>query len=59
MQTMTITAAQATIIDGGNESEAHEMRRALIADARKLAATTGETVEVQHPDGHVIEAVEA
>jgi len=59
MQTMTITTAQATVLDDGNESEANEMRHALLADARKLAAQTGETVEVQHPDGHIIEAVEA
>lgn len=59
MQTMTITTAQAAVLDGDDESEAHALRRELMDAARQRAAQTGETVEVTHPDGHVIEAVEA
>jgi hypothetical protein len=57
MTTMTMTAAQTAIYDGGDDAARDAMMRALRDSARTLAATTGRTVEVCTDDGAVVTVV--
>ena len=59
MESIKLTKAQARIYDSGDEmSWRNDIFPALLARATARANKTGSTVEIYHPDGFVIEAVE-
>ena len=55
---ITLTADETVLYDEGDESEAREMLRPILARARVIAARTGQDVFIQTADGTTIEIVE-
>ena len=64
---LVLTPEQAAIHDRGSEPEIQALMESVLAQARRLSARNGhinvyfdyETVEVRHPDGTLLGAVEA
>lgn len=56
MRSITMTAEQTAVYDGGDERASRPMMFGLIAQAQALADETGETVEIYTADGIVADS---
>jgi hypothetical protein len=58
MTTITLTAEQTAIYDGGDESAARDMLRAIVDNARCILTETSAPVTIETDDGIVVEIVQ-
>ena len=58
MTTITLTAEQTAIYDGGDDRAEREMMREIIRDARDMLIQTGQPVTIETDDGIVVEIVQ-
>jgi hypothetical protein len=58
MTTITLTAEQTAIYDGGDDRAERDMMRAVVANARDMLIQTGQPVTIETDDGIVVEFVQ-
>ena len=58
MATITLTAEQTAIYDGGDEGAAREMLRAVVGNARDMLTEASAPVIIETDDGIVVEVVQ-